>query len=299
MNSVKTTGVVIGLSSLIALLAAVAAAAGLFAGEGGESFLFSTLRGGTARILGRGLYRYDTVFFGAGFRGQDVVALFFGVPLLITAIILYQRGTLSGQFLLAGVLGYFLYLYASMALGAAYNRLFLLYIALFSASLFAFVQVLSSAAGGLEAYGTVAGLPRGGLAAFLLVAGAITLVVWGSPLVKALGSGGPPERMDSYTTMVTYALDLAVITPATILCAILVLRGAPLGYAVAAPLLTLVALLAPQIILATLFQRSAGVPFTAGEMFGPVVGFVLLGASATWLLIVLLKGVSALQGAGG
>jgi len=296
---VRVTSGLIGLSSLIALLAMVAAVAGLFTGEGGESFLFSTLRGGTARIFGRGLYRYDTVFFGAGFRGQDVVALFFGVPLLITSIILYQRGGLPGQFLLVGVLGYFLYLYASMALGAAYNRLFLLYVALVSASLFAFLQVLPSAASGLAAAGTFDALPRRGLAAFLFASGAVTLMVWLVPLLEALARGGPPQRMDSYTTMVTYALDLAVITPATFVSAVLVLQGSALGYAVASTLLTLLALLAPQIILSTLFQRAAGVPFSAPEWLGPVIGFVILGASATWLLITLQRGLAALSVPGG
>lgn len=89
--------------------------------------------------------------------------------------------------------------------------------------------------------------------------------------------------------MVTYALDLAIITPSTFICAILVLRGDPLGYAIAAPLLTLVILLVPQIILSTIFQKSAGVPFTAGEMIGPVAGFVVLGLVATWLLVDLLR----------
>jgi len=42
-------------------------------------------------------------------------------------MILYQRGSMGGQLLLTGTLGYFLYLYASMALGAAYNRLFVVY----------------------------------------------------------------------------------------------------------------------------------------------------------------------------
>jgi hypothetical protein len=52
--------------------------------------------------------------------------------------------------------------------------------------------------------------------------------------------------MDSYTTMVTYALDLAIITPAALLCAVLVLRGNPMGYVIAVPLLALLVLLAPQ-----------------------------------------------------
>jgi hypothetical protein len=90
-------------------------------------------------------------------------------------------------------------------------------------------------------------------------------------------------------TMVTFALDLAVIEPATMICAALILQENPLGYVVAAPLLTIIVLLAPQILLSTVFQKSAGVPFTPAEMIGPVAGFMGLGFCAAWLLIAMLR----------
>lgn len=285
--------IVIALSGLVALLAIIAAGFGLFGKEKGSPYATKSLRGQEVQIFGRGLYRYDTLFIGAGYRGQDAVMLFLGVPLLVAAILLSAGGSALGQLLLTGVLGYFLYVYASMALGAAYNRLFLVYVVLLSASLFAFV--VSFAAVDLQALGSQ--LPQGalrtGLAVFMIVGGLVTLVVWGAPLVSALVSGDPPERLDTYTTMVTYALDLSVITPATFICAVLVLQDAPLGYLIAVPLLTIIILLAPQIILSTVFQRSAGVPFTTGEMIGPVAGFTLLGLVAIWLFIALLSNFSS------
>lgn len=283
--------IVIFLASLIALFTVVATAIGLFLKGGGASFTFSALRGQVVQIFGQGLYQYDTVFFGAGFKGQDATALFLGVPWLVISIFLYQRGSVSGHLLLTGILGYYLYLYASMALGAAYNRLFLLYIAIFSASLFAFILAFSSVNIDWIASQIPAGLPRRGLAAFMFLAGFVTLIVWGGPLISALMKGTAPERMDSYTTMVTYALDLAIITPATILCAVLVLQGNPQGYVIASPLLTLIFLLTPQIILSTIFQKASGVPFTPGEMIGPVAGFVVLGFFAAWLIVKILKGL--------
>jgi hypothetical protein len=274
------------LTLLIAIMTVAATAAGLFWQAAGDPFAFTTVRGQTAQIYGRGLYQFDTRFFAAGYRGQDIVALVLGMPLLIFALSQFRRGLLSGHLLLVGTLGYFLYLYASMALGTAYNPLFLLYIALFSASLFAFVLAFSTV--DLQQVRGRA-LPRRGLATFMVAGGVITLLVWGLPLVSALLEGRPPERLDSYTTMVTYALDLAIITPATFVCAYLALKHEPLGYVIAAPLLTLIVLLAPQIALSTYFQRAAGVPFTTGEMVGPVAGFVVLGLLAAWLFVALLR----------
>lgn len=288
----KLSPILSALTLIVAAGAAVAATAGLFWSDGGNSYLFSTLHGQTAQISGQGLYRYDTVFFAEGYKGQDAVVLFPGVPLLLFALLIARRGSVSGKMLLTGMLGYILYIYASMALGAAFNRLFLLYVLVFSASMFAFIQAFTSVASEVLTMRIPEQLPGRWLVVFMVASGAITLVVWGMPLVGALTSGGVPDRMDSYTTMVTYALDLGVITPATMLCAMFVLRRNPLGYLIAMPLLVTIILLAPQIILSTIFQNTAGVPFTTPELVGPVSGFVLLGLLSISLLISILRAFS-------
>jgi len=290
----KTSWLIVLLASLTALLGGIAAGVGFFMDKPGEPRAFLTLRGQTVEIYGRGLYQYDTLFTGAGYKGQDAVALFLGVPLLVAAILIYQRCSLTGHLLLTGLLGYFLYLYSSMALGAAYNPIFLVYVGAFATSLFGFILSFNDAVLRVAALEGVDAVPSRGITIFMLVAGAVTLFVWGAPLVSALIQGVPPARMDSYTTMVTYALDLAVITPATFICASLLLRENPAGVVLATPLLTLIILLAPQIILSTIFQQRAGVPFTAGEMLGPVAGFVVLGVAAGWLLVRLMQEISQL-----
>ena len=287
----KTSTITIALTSIIVILAAIATSIGLFLKDEGSSFEFITIRGQKVRILGQGLYKYDTTFFGAGFKGQDSVVLFLGIPLLVISLILSIRGNVIGQLLLTGMYGYFLYIYASMALGASYNFFFLLYIAIFSASLFAFIRSFTAIDLNLIAARIPGHLPVRGIAIFMFAAGLVTLFVWGSPLITALIRGQAPEKMDSYTTMVTFALDLAIITPASFLCAVLVLKGEPLGFAISIPLLTIIILLSPQIILSTVFQRAAGVPLSTGEIIGPISGFIVLGSFAAWLLCALFKGI--------
>jgi len=288
----KVSWIVVLLATLTALMGAIAAGIGFFQNHAPAPQSFTTTRGDKIDLYGRGLYRFDSLFIGAGYKGQDAVVLFLGVPLLILAILFYQRGSLVGHLSLVGLLGYFVYIYASMAFGAAYNPLFLLYIAVFGISLFGFIIVFNSAVLKLAAVKDLSRLPGRGLTIFMFLSGVITLFIWSAPLIEALLSGSAPARMDSYTTMVTYAIDLAVITPATIICAFMILRGNALGYVLAMPLLTLIILLAPQIILSTIFQYRAGVPFSTGEMVGPVAGFILLGVVGIWLLISLLKSIS-------
>ncbi|MCB2202878.1 hypothetical protein KQH56_02610 [bacterium] len=290
----KASWVLVVLAILTALLGGAAAGLGLFEKKSGESFEFTTVRGSTVELYGRGLYKYDTTFMAAGFKGQNAVALLLGVPLMVIAILLYLRGSVVGHLMLVGMFGYFLYLYSSMALGAAYNPLFLLYIVIFAASLFGFILSFNAAVVRLGVFDSLATLPGKGLAVFMLIAGAGTLFVWGSPLITSLMEGVAPDRMDSYSTMVTFALDLATITPATIVCGLLVLRGDAAGYVLATPLLTLLILLMPQIVLSTIYQVRAGVDLTVPEMVGPVAGFVVMGGVALFFLIRLLQRVARL-----
>ncbi len=65
----KTSNAVVGILALIAVLALAAAGTGLFYGDGGSPFATISVRGQPMEIYGQGLYRYDTLFQGAGTRG--------------------------------------------------------------------------------------------------------------------------------------------------------------------------------------------------------------------------------------
>jgi hypothetical protein len=289
----RTSKAITWLSSLVAALAFVAAGVGLFWQGGSGPFPFTTLHGETVQLYGRGLYRYDTLFVGALNRGTDAVTLFLGIPLLVISLLLYRRNSLRAGLVLTGVLAYFLYLSASLALGAtAYNVLFLIYVALFSASLFAFVGSFTA----IDFQHLPAHLsphvPRRGLAFFMLACGLVTLVVWlGMDLLPALIRDEPPKILDSYATSVTDALDLGIITPTCFVAGILLLRHAPFGYAIALSLLGILAILGPAFVAQTISQVSAGVSFTPGEVVGPIGGFGILSLGAIWLLIALLRSV--------
>jgi hypothetical protein len=107
-----------------------------------------------------------------------------------------------------------------------------------------------------------------------------------------LVQSGPPERMDTYTTPVTYALDLGIITPAVFLSGILILRRASLGYLIAFPLLVVEAMLAPVITAQTVSQVSAGVSFPPAQIVGPIAGFVVLALVAIWFIVAILRNIS-------
>ena len=158
------------LSWLIIALALVAAGAGVL-WQGGSRFEFTTLRGQTVEMWGSGLYRLDSAAGASQEIAQDVVTLVLGIPLLIAATVLAARGSLRGKVLHAGTLGYFLYTYTSMVMLTAYNEFYLIYVALFSMSLFAFIlSLMAIDVNNLPAHFTDR-LPRRTIASFLVFLG--------------------------------------------------------------------------------------------------------------------------------
>jgi hypothetical protein len=223
------------LSSLIAVLALVAAGAGLFWPSAGAPYPFTTLHGETVQIYGQGLYADDAVMKSGATRGTDAVTLLLAVPLLVVALLRYRRGSVRGALLLAGALTFFLYVYATNAVSVAFNPLFLLYVALFSLSFFAWYLMMAA----IQPLAAVfpAAMPYRGIAVFLFVCGLLTSFVWLEPIVTALLQGTPPALLGHATTMVTEAIDLALVVPGCFVAGVLLFRRDPRGVGVAVPLL--------------------------------------------------------------
>ncbi len=287
----KPSKTLIILSSVVAILALIASGVGLFGRGEGEPFTFTTLHGQTIEIYGRGLYRYEWAFKAPVLRGADVILLFLGIPVLIIAILLYRRGSLRGGFLLTGTLSCFLYNAASMAFGAAYNSLFLLYIVYFSASLYAFILAFRMM--DLEALPTYisSDLPHRGIAIFIMLSG-LSTGVWLMDIIAAMFEGGVPANVASYATDVTAVIDIGIIMPTAFIAGVLLLRHKPLGYPLAATMLILLTLVGMIVIGQTVMQILEGIVLSPGEFAAFVIPFVLLSLIAIGLTITLLRHVA-------
>jgi hypothetical protein len=215
---------------LILILGAFAAAMGLFWQTDGQPYEVQSLRGETVTMYGKGLYRYDTLLAASQAVGQDAVTLFISVPLLAVSLWLARRGLMRGKLLLTGTFGYFLYTYAAMSFMSAYNELFLVYVALFSLSLFGFtLSMLGFDAAQLPEHFGVK-FPRKGLIALALVMGTFLLLAWLGRIIPPLLQGTPPYGLENYTTLVIQVLDLGVIVPVCLLTGILLWQKKSSGY---------------------------------------------------------------------
>lgn len=269
----------------IFVLTLVAALAGLWPAEG-TPYPLTTFRGEEVTINARGLYYWDTVSSAAQMQANDLVALTLGLPLLAISSWLAGRGSLRGRLLLAGTLGFILYTYITMAFGAQYNALFLVYTTLFSLSLFAFVLVMMTF--DIQTLPThfSGQLPRGWIVGLLFFAAAFLSLAWLGRIAATFAPGTVPA-LENTTSMFIQAMDLGLIVPVCLLAGILLLRRQPWGYLLASVGLTKFLTLGVAVSLMGLNMARVGVPISVVEL----VIFPGMALAGVVMTIILLKHV--------
>ena len=249
---------------LVFALTLLAALAGVWPATG-TPYLLTNFRGEEVIINARGLYYWDTVSSAAQMQANDLVTLILGLPLLAISFWLTLRGSLRGRLLLAGTLGFILYTYITMAFGAQYNALFLVYVALLSLSLFAFVLVMMSFdIEGLPAHFSE-NLPRGWIAGLLFFAAAFLSLAWLGRVASTFVPDAIPA-LENTTSMFIQVMDLSIIVPVCILSGILLLRCHPWGYLLASVGLMKFLTMGAAVSLMALNMARVGVPVSIVEL---------------------------------
>jgi hypothetical protein len=271
----------------IFFLALVATLGGLWPGEG-NPYPVTNFRGEEIMINARGLYYWDTVSSAAQMQANDLVTLLLGLPLLVGSfwLSLRPRGSrpaLQGRLLLTGTLGFILYTYITMCFGTAYNRLFLVYVALFSLSLFAFVVSMSTFDLAALPRRFSARLPRRGIAGLLFFTATFLLLAWLGRIAPTL-TGEQIPALENVTSMFIQAMDLALVVPLCILGGILLLRRSPWGYLLAAVAVTKFVTMGLAVTLMGLNMARVGVPVSIVEL-GVFPAIMLLNLVMAGLLL--------------
>jgi hypothetical protein len=278
------------LIALIGILALFAASAGLFYQTPGEPYSYTNHRGETVMINGHGLYYYDTLSTVAQMQGNDLITLVVGMPLLVISAWLAFRGSLRGQLLLTGSLGFFLYTYMSISMLTAYNSLFLVYVALFTLSLYTFIlSMLSFDLADLPRRFS-AHLPHGWIAGVLFAIGGFLFLAWMGRIVSPLLQNQTPA-LENTTTLVIQAMDLSLIVPLAILSGILLLRHSAWGYLLAS--VTVLKGLTMALAVSTMGVNMilAGVP----DSLAIVIPFLILTLLNLVMAVLLLRNVDVMQ----
>jgi hypothetical protein len=275
---------------MIAILSFIASAAGVFSGRGEivGQHQFLSLLGQNISLQGSGIYQNDSVSVAAQGIAQDVVTLVLGIPMLLISLVLARKGLLRGRLLLTGTIAYFLYAYISYSFLSMYNSLFLVYVMLMSASLFAFILCITSF--DMEALKNSFGhkLPIKFIGGFQLFIAFMLFMMWMGRIAPSLTDGSIPIGLEHYNTLVIQALDLGIIIPVAALSGIMIIRKKPLGYLLSSVVIIKGLTMLTAITAMLIGMKNAGVEVSIVEM----LVFPLFNLIAIFCLVVLLKNMN-------
>jgi len=271
---------------IIGVLALFAASMGLFYQTEGQPYPYTNHRGETVMINGHGLYFYDTVSSVAQMQGNDLITLVVGLPLLAIATMFANRGSLRGKLLLTGTLGFFLYTYMSVSMLTAFNPLFLVYVALFSLSLFAFIiSMMSFDLADLPRHFSPR-LPRAWISGLMFLVAAFLSMAWIGRVVSPLINHETPA-LENSTTFVIQAMDLGLIVPLAVLSGILLLKRSPWGYLLTSVTLLKGVTLGLAVSVMAVNMARAGVP----DSLGIVIPFMVITVLNLIMAVVLMLNI--------
>jgi hypothetical protein len=217
-------------------------------------------------------------------RGQDLITLVVVEPLLLAALLGTRRSWVAAPLLWMGALCYVLYTYAMYSYTTYFNALFLVYVALFSASLFALIGLLVHLDLALVRAAIRPSMPARIVAIYLALVGLFFLVAWLGQIVPALLRGTVPDAITlaRTPTSAVQVQDLAVVIPVLLLAAAWLWQRRPWGVALAGNLLVLADVMLLTLLSMSVFMAQAGIA-GALDLFGVFVALTAVSIVVTGL----------------
>jgi len=211
-----------------------------------------------------------------GTFAQDLVSVPAALILAMMAFQFLKRQRYKAFIIMLGLSAYFFYAYGLFTISGHFNRLYPLYLIIFTLSIYSLILGLSSFRPAAVCQTHLPNGMRKTIAGFLILIIAVFLPLWLSMLAQ---SAAQQVRPDAYAVLV---LDLAVVMPALGITAYMLLRGIPFGNILAG-----VALLKSLTLILSAALGTAVAPF-----YGLPLDYPMLGIYGLVVLFSLVLGTS-------
>lgn len=237
------------------------------------------------QMYGYGIYSHDTFFKATISIGTDFCMLFVLVPMFVKSYIQHRKDASSvSRLRLISVYAVALYYATSMSFGVTYNKLHLIYILLFSCSLFGMFYHIRN----IDLHNIHFKLTKG-MKLFLLLSGIALIIAWMPDIIPTLFTGDTLSLIGVYTTEITYVLDIGIIGPLCILSIYLSAKGDSLSALLCAVLFKLCLVVGVMVIPQTLCQIAGSIEMTLPVLITKIGSFVALGIFAFYFNAKLYK----------
>ena len=271
----------------IILFAVIATLAGILSNSGDGEYEYKSIHGQTIKIYGKGLYQHMSSDVAIQGIAQDYVTLLVAIPFLLFALYRSINGSLTGKYMLAGVLNYIFLTYLFYMNMAMYNYLFLVYVTLTGLSFFALALTLLS----IETNqllvifkNTTHNKFIGGFLIFNALS--IALLWLGVVVPPLLDKTIVPLAVDHYTTLTVQAFDLSIFLPISFVAGFLLIKKNKFGYLIAPVYLVFLSLLMIALIAKIIAMAMAGVNVIPAVFIIPCITFVAIVCG-----VILIKSI--------
>jgi hypothetical protein len=266
------------LSIITILILATVSIAGVLSVDFSKSYEVVNQYGDVVKIYGNGIYAHDSYFKAPISIGTDFTIFLVVVPLFIWSFVQNRKNHTSiTELNLLSIYSVVLYYAASLSFGVTYNSFHLLYIALFSCTLFgvfSLVRKIDTQKLGIEA--------TKGISIFLVLAGVALIVAWMPDIIPTIFTGESLSLIEVYTTEITYVLDIGIIGPLCLVCLYLLKKKDGLGTVLLAILLKCSIVVGIMMISQTICQIVSGYEAALPVLITKSGSFVLLGGFALY-----------------
>lgn len=264
------------------ILMCITTISGILSMDFSQAYDFTNQYGHSVSMYGSGIYAADTYFKAPISIGTDICILLVFVPVFLCTYLRYRKSNdVISELKLISAYGVAVYYGASVAFGVTYNRLFLVYVLIFSFSLFGMFYHISKRK--IEKCIEI----TKGMKIFLMLSGIALIVAWLPDIIPTIFSGETLPLIGVYTTEITYVLDMGIISPLCFVTMYLLMKKRPLGTLLFAILLKACIIVGIMMIPQTICQVISGVEIAVPILVTKSASFVLLGAFACYFNVKL------------
>ncbi len=234
-------------------------------------------------------YKRDAASMAAQGIGQDIVDLFFVVPLLIISLVLMYRNNKVAYFIFSGTVFYILYSFFIYSFGVHFNNLFLLYCLTVGASLYTFILIISEL-NGMDVQNWFSNkVPVRTIGIYFIFIALMFYLLWLKDIIPAILSNTIPKDVSDHNLLVNpvHVLDIAFVLPGLIITAILLIRKHKVGFILTPVFLVFIIILAIALIAMVIMLKIKGI----SDDTSIAAIFIILAIISIIILGIFLKNI--------
>ena len=184
-------------------------------------------------------YSKETLIYAVQGIGQDIVNLFFVVPILVIASFFAYRRSKCWLLIWSGTIYYLAYSYTIYSFALHFNNLFLAYCMILGLSFYSLVYFLLSSLKESVSGWFMSDIKSKATGVFLIIIAGMFYFIWLSEIIPAMMHHSTPKSIIESGLLINpvHVLDLAICLPGLLITGVLLIKQKSIGYLLAPTML--------------------------------------------------------------